>query len=193
MKKGKLVKMSKKTIKIISNDEQVSMAVLRFLAQSEGQLTNMVDQLLRNSGYGETDTLMKIDVDGMKITINSKPQDKGSVLVVNKDKKFEEIPYSDLGNEDFYGYVQDGKMLIMQKFIQEDKVDAKITPTKDFEMMKAELIALPGNYKAYMDASKSSRNETDSRSGSSRGRCIGRYCSRVGNRSRWSKRIMTIS
>ena len=151
--------MSKKEVKIIANDQQVADQVLNYLAQSEPQMIEFVDQRLRSSGYGETDTTVVIDGEKSIVRVSSKPEDKGVVQVL-EGKKMVEVPYSDVENEAFYAFLKDGQLMVFHKFSEEGRVDRKLGSVKNFAALKEELALLPERYKQALEAQAAAEAET---------------------------------
>jgi len=134
-----------KTVKIRCNDEVVANEVLTFIAQSESQMLGFLDQRLRSTGYGETDTVIDINQPNLYVKVSARPEDKGQVQIL-KDGALVEVPYSEVENEGFYLYIQDGKTVIMHKFSDPEVVDKKVGLIKSLSVIKEHLEALPEHY-----------------------------------------------
>ena len=151
--------MSKKQVKIIANDAEVANEVLNFIAQNEAQMVQYIDQRLRSSGYGETDTTVAMDAEEAIVRVSSRPEDKGNVLTLD-GKKLVEVLYSEIPNEAFYAYLKDGQLIVFHKFDEEGKVDKALGSVKNIKALKEEMAALPDRYRAMLRMQEEAKIES---------------------------------
>lgn len=151
--------MSKKVI-LITNDEQVADTTIAFLAKSEHELVSFIDQQLRSSGYGETDTTVSFSKDKREVRISSRPEDKGNVFIFDaSSNKLKEVPYTEVKDKDFYVYLKDGKMIIYHKFEGENTVDKQLGSLKSLDIVKDHLSRLPEAYAKSIEEQEKAREQ----------------------------------